>query len=433
MSDWPETTIGNVAEVKGGKRLPLGTALTGSKTNHPYLRIVDFIPGGINDAALMYVPNDVFPAIKRYTINHGDLFISIVGTVGVVGSIPTHLNGASLTENAAKIVLSNDRYDSDFLKYFLLSSEGQRRIDAMSVGSTQKKLALFRIKDIAIPFPPLSEQREIAATLGALDDKIQLNRKTAATLEEMARALYRSWFVDFDPVRARAEGHAPAHMDDATAALFPDSFGEDGLPLGWGVGTLADLVEFNPRERLLKGQPAPYFDMKALPTTGMITDTPITREFSSGTKFRSGDTLLARITPCLENGKTAMISGLADDIVAWGSTEFIVMRSRPSVSRAYPYCVARDSAFREAAIATMTGSSGRQRADAEAISALYAVVPTEEVLRAFERLAEPLIDRIHSTGDQSRTLATLRDALLPRLMSGELRVGAAREMIEEVA
>jgi len=288
-------------------------------------------------------------------------------------------------------------------------------------------------KKLPISLPPIQIQNEIAATLGALDDKIELNRKTAATLEEMARALYRSWFVDFDPVRARAEGRAPAHMDAATAALFPDSFGEDGLPEGWADGSLKDLIDFNPKERLPKGTVAPYFDMKALPTNGMIADAPLLREFSSGTKFRSMDTLLARITPCLENGKTAMIEGLSDDVVAWGSTEFIVMRPRSGTPVALPYCVARDPLFREAAIATMTGSSGRQRADADAISELAAAIPQRAVLDAFGRMVDPLIKRIHASGHENRTLTTLRDTLLPRLMSGELRVGAARELVEEVA
>ncbi len=285
---------------------------------------------------------------------------------------------------------------------------------------------------IEVPLLPVEKQREIAAVLGALDDKIELNRKTAATLEAMARALYRSWFVDFDPVHAKAEGRAPTHMPPETAALFPARFGPDGLPEGWEAGTLGDLINFNPREKITKGSDAPYLDMKALPTSGMTAAPAYQRAFTSGTKFRVGDTLLARITPCLENGKTAMVDDLLGSEVGWGSTEFIVMRGKPGVHSALPYCVARDPSFREQAIATMTGSSGRQRADAVRISQVDCAVPPRPVLGAFAEATDPMIRRIHALGKENQTLATLRDTLLPRLMSGDLRVGEARDQVEAV-
>ncbi|EDM70672.1 type I restriction-modification system specificity determinant XF2741 [Roseobacter sp. AzwK-3b] len=302
-----------------------------------------------------------------------------------------------------------------------------------ATGSTFPNVSKDQLHNLEVPDHSPFEQEEIASILGALDNKIELNRQTAATLEEMARALYRSWFVDFDPVKAKAEGLAPAFMDEATAALFPDRFGEGGLPEGWTAGTLGDLIEFNPRERITKGADVPYLDMKALPTSGMIADPAYQRTFTSGTKFREGDTLLARITPCLENGKTAMVDDLLGAEVGWGSTEFIVMRSKPGVPSALPYCVARDPDFRDEAIATMNGSSGRQRADAKSISQLKCAVPPVMVLTSFGQQTAPMIARIHAFGRENQTLAALRDTLLPKLMSGELRVGEAREQIEEVA
>ncbi|WP_417272049.1 restriction endonuclease subunit S [Celeribacter halophilus] len=286
-----------------------------------------------------------------------------------------------------------------------------------------------------LPFPemPLSEQREIGLYASSFDRKIEINHRTAATLEEMARALYRSWFVDFDPVHAKAQGRAPAHMDPTTAAFFPNRFGEDGLPEGWERGTLRDLIDFNPRERLKKGMSTPYLDMKALPTSGMIANSAYMRSFTSGTKFREGDTLLARITPCLENGKTAMVDDLLGAEVGWGSTEFIVMRGKAYVPPIFAYCVARDSDFREAAIATMTGSSGRQRADADRISHAECALPTQYVLDAFGYQTAPMVKRIHGMGRENQTLAQLRDTLLPKLMSGELRIREAQKQVEAVA
>ncbi|WVM93164.1 restriction endonuclease subunit S [Halopseudomonas pachastrellae] len=209
------------------------------------------------------MPNEVFPAISRYVISSKDLYISIVGTIGLVGTVPPDLSGANLTENAAKICeIDSSLINRDYLGYFLRSEVGQAEIRSLAVGSTQPKLALFRIEQIAVPCPPLEVQLGIASLLGALDDRITLLRETNTTLEAIAQALFKSWFIDFDPVRAKAEGRQPegaiqgcmsaaegrmpkAAMDATTAALFPDSFEESELglvPKGWSIGCVGDLA-----------------------------------------------------------------------------------------------------------------------------------------------------------------------------------------------
>lgn len=368
-------------------------------------------------------------SVKNCVVPKGAVMVSCIGSdMGKAHIAATK----SVTNQQINTIIVDEKVFSPLFVYYNLSGR-RAELREKAGGAAQPILNKTDFGKVEIECPPLAEQREISAILGVLDDKIEVNRKASSTLEEMARALYRSWFVDFDPVWARLEGRQPAHMDAATAALFPDSFGDDGLPVGWLGGILSDLIEFNPKERLQKGTPAPYFDMKSLPTSGMTADAPILRDFTSGTKFRAMDTLLARITPCLENGKSAMIDDLGEHEVAWGSTEFIVMRARSGIPASLPYCVARDQAFREEAIATMTGSSGRQRADAERISSLRAAIPDAAVLKAFGGITMPMISRIHECGRESRILATLRDTLLPRLMSGELRVDEARELVEEVA
>ncbi|UOA14986.1 restriction endonuclease subunit S [Sulfitobacter dubius] len=401
----------------------------------PFVRAGD-VDGRVNTNGVDLLSYENAAKVGRKRSMPGDVIMTTKGTIGRL---------AYVTEGDVEFVyspqlcfwrsLDRNVIEPRWLFYGMRSAEMETQI-SWSAGQTDMApyVSLTDQRNaFNLTLPPLPEQREIAAILGALDDKIEVNRKASATLEEMARALYRSWFVDFDPVHARAQGRPPAHMAPETAALFPDSFGDDGLPLGWSFGTLADLIEFNPRERITKGTIAPYFDMRALPTSGLNTDAPIQREFSSGTKFRAMDTLLARITPCLENGKTAMVPELGDQEIAWGSTEFIVMRARPDVPVSLPYCVARDPAFRDEAIATMTGSSGRQRADAMRISEMPIAIPIPEIISEFGIASVPLIDRIHQFNKEIKTLAALRDALLPRLMSGELRVGAARAQIEDVA
>lgn len=164
-----------------------------------------------------------------------------------------------------------------------------------------------------VTLPPNKEQRAIAEILGALDDKIELNRQMNRTLEQTAQALFRSWFMDFDPVVAKADGRQPYGMDVETAALFPDGFENSDagpIPAGWRYIPLTKALDVNPKRSLAKQQVALYLDMQNMPVDAAHPTDWSERAFGSGTKFVNGDTLLARITPCLENGKTALISKL---------------------------------------------------------------------------------------------------------------------------
>ena len=287
------------------------------------------------------------------------------------------------------------------------------------------------LENIDVALPLLPEQRAIAHVLGTLDDKIELNQRMNETLEAMARALFKSWFVDFEPVRAKMEGRwrrgeslpgLPAEHYD----LFPDRLVDSELgeiPKGWEVKALGVVVELNPKEPMKRRTLAPYLDMAALPTSGSSPDASLLREFKSGTRFRNGDTLLARITPCLENGKTAFVQSLQDGEVGWGSTEFIVLRAIPPVPPEYTYLLARDAAFREHAIQSMTGTSGRQRVQVDALAPYLLPSPPAETWNEFRALVNPLFAQVEFNRKESLALAAQRDALLPRLVSGELAVG----------
>ena len=243
------------------------------------------------------------------------------------------------------------------------------------------------------------------------------------TLEAMAQALFQSWFVDFDPVRAKLDGRQPLGMDAATAALFPDHFQESEMgqtPAGWSVKRLPDAIEVNPRRTLKAGTVASYLDMKNLPTQGHSANEVVMREFTSGTKFQNGDTLLARITPCLENGKTGYVDFLADGEVGWGSTEYIILVPKPPFPPHFGYLLARSDALRSHAIQNMTGTSGRQRVPSECFNTFFVAVPPNETARRFDSFTAPLMAKIKANAEQSRTLIALRDTLLPRLLSGEI-------------
>lgn len=197
MTEFEFHSLGELCEVKGGKRLPKGEQLTKIKTNHPYIRTRDLHNNQVSLSDLEYVPDAVFPKISRYIVNEGDIILSIVGTIGLIASIPKELDKASLTENCVKLVsIDNEVLDKNFLYYYLISKLGQDEIYVRNVGSTQPKLPIYNIKDIPVPLPPLPEQKAIAEVLSILDDKIELLQKQNETLEALAQTLFRQWFIE---------------------------------------------------------------------------------------------------------------------------------------------------------------------------------------------------------------------------------------------
>lgn len=181
--------LGEIATIKGGKRMPKGTNLQIKKNEHPYLRITDFDNGRFNMNSLKYVPQDVFQKISSYTISKNDIFLSIVGTIGLVALVNKELDGASLTENAVKIV-PKSKVDNQYLAYYLQSFRGKSQIDALSVGSTQKKLPIKNIKKLEIELPKYSEQCSISHKLAILDKKIELNNEINANLANRYQLKY---------------------------------------------------------------------------------------------------------------------------------------------------------------------------------------------------------------------------------------------------
>lgn len=314
--------------------------------------------------------------------------------------------------------------DPLYLYYFFNSPLGLYHLDTIRRQVAVAGITGTDLAKLEFAIPPLPEQRAIAHILGTLDDKIELNRRMGETLEATARALFRSWFVDFDPVRAKAEGR-DSGLPKAVADFFPARLVDSGLgeiPEGWRAVPLTEVVEVNPTRSLRRGQVAPYLDMANMPTRGHTPDEVVPRPFGSGVRFMNGDTLVARITPCLENGKTAFVDFLADSEVGWGSTEYLVLRPRPPFANEYAYCLARSEGFREFAILSMTGTSGRQRVPATALSHFITIQVPSNVAKVFGRIVRPMFGRVRAAKTESRALASIRDTLLPKLISGGIRV-----------
>ncbi len=370
--------------------------------------------------------------------------------------VPDTARAAASTEF---LVLSpRDGVDRRFLKYLMLSPVVRWEMEACVTGTSgsHQRVRPSDLLKISVRIPgDLPEQRAIAHILGTLDDKIELNRRMSQTLEAMARALFKSWFVDFDPVRWKMErkgAKAPSRNESqsslassrlggfalppALAALFPARLVDSELgpiPEGWEVGKLRDIVEqlrdhvnplSDPTSQFLHFS-IPAFDEGQWP------------KLERGEEIKSqkwqvppGVVLLSKLNPEIER---VWLVGVKPDDRAVCSTEFLVLRPKPSFGRSYLYCLARSPFFRQQIEGLVTGTSkSHQRAQPGAILELGLIKPPLPVVTAFDRAAAPLLDRTLECRHESRTLAALRDALLPKLISGEIRVKEAECLIEKV-
>lgn len=393
--------------------------------------------------------------IKRAKPKANDIVFTREAPMGEVCLIP---EGIECCLGQRQVLLrANSKVDPYYLFWALQSPYVQHQISwNEGTGTTVSNVRIPVLKDLKIPRLGVAESW-IAKTMTSLALKSQINKKINQTLEQMAQALFKSWFVDFEPVKAKITVlEAGGSQEDATLAammaisgkdidalvvferehpeqyaelkatadLFPSAMQDSELgeiPEGWSIGKLGDIIEFNPKRVLKKGNVASYLDMKNVPITGHSAQDIIDREFSSGSKFKNGDTLLARITPCLENGKTAYVDFLpTDEIVGWGSTEFIVMRSKKILPLSISYFFARLDSFRTIAIQSMQGTSGRQRADASVLEQHVWIVPPDEVLQKFGTSSDLILNGNRVRNTENKSLAQLRDTLLPKLLSGEI-------------
>ena len=377
--------------------------------------------------------------LANANVQRGDIVFTHRGNIGQAAYIPENSQFARYVVSQSQFYMRCDSLVAipEFVTAYFRSPDGQHKLlaNASQVGVPSIAQPVTYLRTIEIPFPPLSEQRAIAHILGTLDDKIDLNRRMNETLEAMARALFKSWFVDFDPVRAKTNGRDTG-LPRSLAALFPtrlvhSELGE--IPEGWEANSLPEVIQVNPSRSLRKGEVAPYLDMANMPTQGHTAGCVVDRPFGSGMRFMNGDTLVARITPCLENGKVAFVDFLKDGQIGWGSTEYIVLRPKQPFPAEFAYCLARSVEFREFAVQSMTGSSGRQRVPAQALGHFRLVVCPEPISDAFGRVVRPMFARASEAAAETRTLAALRASLLPKLISGEIRLRGAEKTVEAVA
>ena len=387
----------------------------------------------------VYGSNGIIGYSDEYNANENTIIIGRVGSY--CGSVYISGKKCWVTDNAIIGTAKNEN-ESHFWFYLLKKID----LNNYSTGSGQPLINQTIINTISVTIPKLSEKRvSIGHFLRHFDQKINLSLNINQSLEQMSQTLFKSWFVDFDPVidnaldagnpipealQSRAELRQKVRSSAdfkpllvEIRSLFPSEFEETELgwvPKGWTLKSVAKSININPSIKLPKNKIAKYVDMKSLPTQGYSISDIIEKPYSWGAKFQNNDTLFARITPCLENGKTGFVDFLDEKETAFGSTEFIVMRGTPQVHYLYVACLARESNFRLHAIQNMVGSSGRQRVQNSCFDSFYIAIPTPAVMSLFSGKVSSYFDKMYFCNLENKSLTTLRDTLLPKLISGEL-------------
>ncbi|WP_211235220.1 restriction endonuclease subunit S [Gemmobacter nectariphilus] len=314
--------------------------------------------------------------------------------------------------------------DMRWLYYAIIHHKLGEIDDGSPIPSTTR--AAVYVREVEVP--PLPEQRAIAATLGALDDKIELNRKMNATLEAMARALFRDWFVDFGPTRARMEGRPP-YLSPDLWSLFPDRLDAEGKPEGWEVGTLGAVATARNEgvDPSAISPDTPYIGLEHMPRGSIaLTDWEGAGKVSSNkAAFATGDFLFGKLRPYFHKVGVAPVSGIC-------STDIVVVRPQTAQWAGFVIACISDDDFVAYTDKTSTGTK-MPRTSWSIMSKYPVVLPPANLAEAFNAAVAPMLDRIRASIHESRTLAQTRDLLLPRLMSGELRVAEAERLAEEVA
>jgi type I restriction enzyme S subunit len=352
--------------------------------------------------------------MRRGMPKPGDIVMTTEAPLGEVAQLDGRK--VALAQRVITLRGKPDILDNTFLKFLLQSNPVQEELRSRGTGTTVLGIRQSELRKVSLTLPPLAEQKAIAAVLGALDDKIELNRRMNATLEAMARALFQSWFVDFDPVRAKLDGRPPAALDPATAALFPEHLEDSPLghiPTGWTAGTVVE--GFN----LTMGQSPPgdtyNDDGNGLPFYQGRTDFgfrfPKRRIYCTApTRYaKLGDTLVSVRAPVgdinMANEDCCIGRGVAAVRHKSGAASF----TYHSMANLYP------GFARFEADGTVFGSINK-----DSFEKLPFVIPPDDIVAAYERQAGPLDEHIRILENQSRTLATLRDTLMPKLLSGEI-------------
>lgn len=395
MSYWNEAKIKDFADVKGGKRLPKGKQLIKEPNSHPYIKIRDL--GKTKYLELTsdyeYVDDETQQLISRYTVNEGDILISVVGTIGLIGIVGKTLDGANQTENCDKIININDILP-EYLYYYLKSSLGQEEIKKGTVGAVQPKLPLKNVKDILVLYPEIKEQEKIVSILSYIDKKIETNEAINNNLLEQVLAIYRHRFVDTtneSRQTCRADEYFEISIGKTPPRKEPQWFSTNTQDVTWvsisDMGTCGLYIRES-SEQLTK-EAVERHNVKIIPDNTVLLSFKLT---------------VGRIA--ITDGEMTTNEAIAH------------FKTNKKEINEYLYCYLKFFNYQ-----TMGSTSSIATAvNSKIIKGMPFVVPTDKEITEFHCLAAPMFAKIKTNQAEISNLTALRDTLLPKLMSGELDV-----------
>ena len=411
-SDWPLKYLAQIAdEVTVGYVGPMASEYVESGV--PFLRSLNIEPFGVNTNDIKFITPQFHRRIKKSALRPGDVAIVRTGKPGSCAVIPDWLEDANCSDLV--LVKCGPEIRPRFLCYWV-NSVASHHISSHTVGAVQQHFNVGAAKIMKVAVPSLQIQDEVIAVLGGLDDRITLLRETNATLEAIAQALFKSWFVDFDPVRAKMEGRAPEGMDEVTAALFPDEFDESELglvPRGWRVGALTQISKISSGNR------------PNVRSDAMTGAAPIQLFGGAGIMGFTNESLF-QVRKIL----TGRVGTLGKVHIAyppfWASDNVLVLS--PEENRSFHFCL---HWLKSIDVHSLNRGSTQPLLTQKDLGKQQHVIPTKAVLCMFATTAEVIYEAIRENAEQAQTLASLRDTLLPRLISGQLRLPEAEALLEE--
>ena len=439
-ADWALGSLKDLTTKIGSGATPRGGSATyqSRRSNFALIRSQSVYDRYFDKSSISFISDEQASQLRSAEVKPDDVLLNITGdgvTFGRCAIVPFEVLPACVNQHVAIIRADNENLVPSFLMSFLASPSIKPYIEGFNAGGSRRAITKGHIESFQIPLPPLWEQQSIGAVLASFDDKIELNRRMNETLEAMARAVFRDWFVDFGPTRRKAAGLTdPAAilgglLPDPTqalplAALFPDSFGANGLPEGWEerpfVGFLDIIGGGTPKTKVPEywdGE-VPWFSVVDTPPKGGVfvwnTEKTITERGVAESSVRMID---AGTTIISARGTVGNIAMAARPMTF--NQSCYALRAVEPLGDIFVYLATERMVERLKAMAHGSVFSTITRATFESLNFAWA---GEDVFAAFERLIEPMFELIKANGQENQTLAATRDLLLPKLMSGEIRL-----------
>jgi type I restriction enzyme S subunit len=372
---------------------------------------------GFDFSSCDYISEERDRLLRKGRVLRGDIVLTTRGTVGNVAFFDEHIEIERIRINSGMVIFRCDvaQLLPDYLFHFLRSRDFEEQVLSLVTGSAQPQLPIKDIHQIEIPIPSLADQERIVSIINSFEQRLLSNRRSCRILEEMSQTLFKSWFVDFDPVVAKSEGRKPFGMSDEIAALFPDSFEESELgavPRGWRVGTISDIGE-NPRRGTKPSEVAPstpYFGLEHLPRRRTTLDQwgCASSVVSGKLRFLEGEILFGKLRPYFHKVGVAPLDGVC-------STDILVLRSASPEWFAFLLGHVSSVSLIEYVDAASSGTR-MPRTDWRTIASYQIAIPDARVAEAFNQICAPLVKKCCQLIFENRLLAQARDTLLPRLL-----------------